>query len=449
MFLCHDERLGVLSAVRHLLLPGLVVLMLMFGFSSSRAQEPDAASSSVADALELLAGPGAANPAQRESARQAILALKLEDSAVPIAAAIATSSITSPAIRTTLFDLLAELGQTPDLHQSIQVGLIIDLLCLADDPVGRDRLTIVAQHVNRLQELETLAGLQEAGVQVVESTLTISRPIRSTKEPGLPAGDVQGAVDEVSTRDEFDRPVEPEELPRLVRSILTGEPAVNRRLFAASSPTPSMPVVLEIRTVPGLAGGVIDSSGSQQVLNLTIRCHDLTMGRNVVLTSSLLESTGRLPAIGSLVLIGQKVDRSLLEAMKQWNVRGGVLLDECSIDRAALHDFILAAASPSMRVSGGSGYLGFRADQTFPEGGGSFCQVREVATGGPAGIAGLCPGDGIVAIDGQRVRSVVDLQNVMACTFPSERLVMTISRNGVQSTLEILVGDRKTSGKAP
>jgi S1-C subfamily serine protease len=66
--------------------------------------------------------------------------------------------------------------------------------------------------------------------------------------------------------------------------------------------------------------------------------------------------------------------------------------------------------------------------------------VDEVAPGSPAALAGLRPGDVIVALDGQPVRSMGDLLRVLSLMQPGTAVVLTVVRDGQASLLRAVLG---------
>ena len=68
--------------------------------------------------------------------------------------------------------------------------------------------------------------------------------------------------------------------------------------------------------------------------------------------------------------------------------------------------------------------------------------VLAVGQGGPAGVAGLEPGDVVVQAGDERVRTVEDVLGVLRRTRPGQRLELTVLRDGQERQLEVVVGDR-------
>ena len=77
--------------------------------------------------------------------------------------------------------------------------------------------------------------------------------------------------------------------------------------------------------------------------------------------------------------------------------------------------------------------------------GASGALVGQLTPNGPAGKAGVHPGDTITAIDGQKVNGTSDLVATVAAHKPGDKLVLTVSRNGETVHLTVTLGVQPTS----
>ncbi len=80
--------------------------------------------------------------------------------------------------------------------------------------------------------------------------------------------------------------------------------------------------------------------------------------------------------------------------------------------------------------------------------------VREVTKDSPADKAGLKSQDVIVAVDGHKVKSTMDVVDRIAQTAPGERVNLDVMRNGSSKTMVVKLGERPTdlpltAGKSP
>jgi S1-C subfamily serine protease len=71
--------------------------------------------------------------------------------------------------------------------------------------------------------------------------------------------------------------------------------------------------------------------------------------------------------------------------------------------------------------------------------------VLEVVPGGPAAQAGIQPGDVIVSIEGEAVRSVEDFLAKLRPRNPGDRIEVEAIRDGARRTVTVLLGERPTS----
>jgi regulator of sigma E protease len=72
--------------------------------------------------------------------------------------------------------------------------------------------------------------------------------------------------------------------------------------------------------------------------------------------------------------------------------------------------------------------------------------VGELSAGGAAAIAGLAVNDRIVAIDGERTRSINELISVVAAR-PNQRVVVDYIRDGYAASVELPLGEQEVDGE--
>jgi len=88
------------------------------------------------------------------------------------------------------------------------------------------------------------------------------------------------------------------------------------------------------------------------------------------------------------------------------------------------------------------GWLGVRGTASNPEGDvPAGLAVEDVAAGSPAHGVGLEPDDVVLAVDGQRVRSLADVQAALTMTRPGQLVTVERARDGTTSTLEVTLAD--------
>jgi len=68
--------------------------------------------------------------------------------------------------------------------------------------------------------------------------------------------------------------------------------------------------------------------------------------------------------------------------------------------------------------------------------------VTGVTAGGPAEIAGIRPGDVLLAVNGTRVPSTLDLVRAVAGLAPGSRARVTLNRNGARMAVPVTIGER-------
>jgi 2-alkenal reductase len=88
------------------------------------------------------------------------------------------------------------------------------------------------------------------------------------------------------------------------------------------------------------------------------------------------------------------------------------------------------------------GFLQPEEMQNAPDG--AF--IAEVTPGGPAATAGLQPGDVVVGVDGEEVRSFEELLTIVAFHQPGEQVTLSVARGGEQLELPLTLGERPSGG---
>jgi S1-C subfamily serine protease len=101
-------------------------------------------------------------------------------------------------------------------------------------------------------------------------------------------------------------------------------------------------------------------------------------------------------------------------------------------------------------------YLGIRGEGgptvTFDDGGGKAgVRVQDVDPGGPAARAGILGagtvtgGDVILAVDGAQVRSMADIDDIVARHRPGDGIALVVQRDGSKMTLQVQLAERPAS----
>jgi S1-C subfamily serine protease len=101
-------------------------------------------------------------------------------------------------------------------------------------------------------------------------------------------------------------------------------------------------------------------------------------------------------------------------------------------------------------------YLGIRGEDgptvTFDDGGGKAgVRVQDVDPGGPAARAGVlgagtvAGGDVILAVDGTPVRSMADVDDIVARHRPGDGIALVVQRDGSKLTLQVQLAERPAS----
>ena len=99
-----------------------------------------------------------------------------------------------------------------------------------------------------------------------------------------------------------------------------------------------------------------------------------------------------------------------------------------------------AAAAAARAGASAGGYLGLVAQPTEDVSLGTV--VRDVLDDGPAGRAGIRPGDVITTFDGQPVVDGEDLQHRVAGTRPGTTVTLQLSRSGRDVVVTVELGER-------
>ena len=73
--------------------------------------------------------------------------------------------------------------------------------------------------------------------------------------------------------------------------------------------------------------------------------------------------------------------------------------------------------------------------------------VAGVLQGGPAGAAGLRPGDVVLAVGGQSVRSTAELLRAVAALRPGTRALMSVQRGAQRAEVAVTVGERPAAAE--
>jgi serine protease Do len=85
-------------------------------------------------------------------------------------------------------------------------------------------------------------------------------------------------------------------------------------------------------------------------------------------------------------------------------------------------------------------FLGVAGDQTYS---GAGVRVASVEKETGAEKAGLRRGDIILKVDERELSGMMDMRNLITGKKPGERILLTILRNGTETTLDVLLGNRK------
>lgn len=75
--------------------------------------------------------------------------------------------------------------------------------------------------------------------------------------------------------------------------------------------------------------------------------------------------------------------------------------------------------------------------------------VAEVVTGGPAEDAGIRPGDVIVSIAGEEIRSFGDLAGILRAHDVGDAIEVVVVRNGEEVAVELILGELPAPGSSP
>ncbi len=75
--------------------------------------------------------------------------------------------------------------------------------------------------------------------------------------------------------------------------------------------------------------------------------------------------------------------------------------------------------------------------------------IHDAYAGGPADVAGLWPGDRIIAVNDKNVNSVDELLDALAPSGVGTRVEIRASRNGWTKQVQVKLGDRDVVSKMP
>jgi predicted metalloprotease with PDZ domain len=110
---------------------------------------------------------------------------------------------------------------------------------------------------------------------------------------------------------------------------------------------------------------------------------------------------------------------------------------------------ILLAVAGFVFADAQRAYLGIMGDDPPPESNEAGAVVKDVVKDGPADKAGLKPGDRIVAVDDQEVKSFDDLQVRLGGFKPGQVVRMKVVRDASEETLSVELGARPPDPPAP
>jgi S1-C subfamily serine protease len=101
---------------------------------------------------------------------------------------------------------------------------------------------------------------------------------------------------------------------------------------------------------------------------------------------------------------------------------------------------LFATAAPNTRAAK-KPYLGISVEPAAKEAGSPGVTLREVNAEGPAGKAGLKPGDSIVAVGDHKINSFEDIKDVLASHKPGDKLKFTVVRGGAEQDFTVVLGE--------
>lgn len=177
------------------------------------------------------------------------------------------------------------------------------------------------------------------------------------------------------------------------------------------------------RDIPGSAGG------TASLVDLIQTDASISPGNS---GGALLDAQGRVvgineayipPAAGAVALGFAIPTSTVLDVTEQ-------LLTTGSVDHPYLGVSLRPLTDPLRRQ------LGVDAE--------NGAVVLDVDATGPAGQAGVRPGDVITGLNGEPVRSVEDVLALVRQTAPGDEIPLTVSRNGEQQQFTVTVGTRST-----
>jgi len=65
-------------------------------------------------------------------------------------------------------------------------------------------------------------------------------------------------------------------------------------------------------------------------------------------------------------------------------------------------------------------------------------QIKSVATGGPADLAGVQKGDVVMSVNGRTITNAADLRAEVRVRWPKQKLAIVVSRAGASVPLEVI-----------
>jgi S1-C subfamily serine protease len=223
-----------------------------------------------------------------------------------------------------------------------------------------------------------------------------------------------------------------------VIKVQTGAGSLHPASFGRSASVRVGEIVLAMGNPLGLTGTVTEG-----IVSATGRTVSEGQGSSAVLISAIQTSAPINPGNsgGALVsLAGQVIGIPTLAAADPQ--LGGAA---AGIGFAIPSDTITSIAGQLIATgkvtNSGRASLGISA-QTVVDASGqpAGIGVLGVAAGGAAANAGIAAGDIIVDIAGQQTASVSALQSLLAAHKPGDRLQVRLSRNGIESTVQVTLG---------
>jgi putative serine protease PepD len=197
-------------------------------------------------------------------------------------------------------------------------------------------------------------------------------------------------------------------------------------------------IVLAMGNPLGLTGTVTEG-----IVSATGRTVSEGQGSSAVLISAIQTSAPINPGNsgGALVnLAGQVIGIPTLAATSP-QLGGAAAGIGFAIPSDTVTSIAAQLITPGKVTSSGRASLGITA-QTVADAAGQPAGVGivAVAAGGAAAIAGIQPGDIIMALAGQPVPSVAALQSILAAHKPGDSVQAQVSRGGTETTVTVTLG---------